>query len=82
MAKTSAQRQAAYRARRHDGEGTRRLNTWLSAQADCALTRLARRGGVTQRALLERWVITADQQVLETLELDTPEWDHYFGVTR
>jgi len=78
MAKTVAERQAAYRARRQDGDGERRLTT----QADCALTRLARRDGVTQRALIERWVITADPQVLETLELDTPEWDCYFGITQ
>jgi hypothetical protein len=81
MAKTAAERQAAYRARRHQGEGERHLNTWISTAAHCALARLARRGGVTQRAMIERLVLAADQEVLDNLELDTPEWDHYFGVT-
>jgi hypothetical protein len=81
MAKTSAQRQAAYRSRRHDGDGDRRLNTWISTQAAFALARLARHHGLSQRAILEQLVLTADQTILDTLNLDTPEWDHYFGVT-
>ncbi|MDD5707050.1 MAG: hypothetical protein PHR35_14090 [Kiritimatiellae bacterium] len=81
MAKTSAERQAAYRSRRNDGEGERRLNGWISVKAYLALDRLARRYGVTKREWLERMVIAADDDVLRTLELDTPEWDAYFTVT-
>lgn len=47
--------------------------------ADLALERLARRYGVTKR---ERLAVVTDDKVLRTLELDTPDWDAYFGVTR
>jgi hypothetical protein len=82
MAKTSAQRQAAYRARRHDGEGTRRLNTWISVPAYFALQRLARHHGATQRERIERLAIQTDEQMLKTLEPDAPEWNQYLGVTQ
>lgn len=82
MAKTVAERQTAYRARRHEGEGDRRLNTWIRSAADLALERLARRYGVTKREMIERLASAADDEVLRTLVLDTPEWDAYFGVTR
>lgn len=81
MPKTSAQRQAAYRQRRDHGDGERRLNTWISASAHLALQRIARHHGITRRALLERLVLTADDDIVAALELDTPAWDHYFGVT-
>ena len=82
MPKTSRERQAAYRSRRHDGEGDRRLNTWLSSQAACALRRLAHHQALSQRAVLEQLVIAADQTILETFELDSPEWNRYLDVTR
>ena len=82
MAKTSAERQAAYRARRNDGDGDRRVNTWISTQADLALERLAHRYGVTKREMIERLVISADREIVKELQLDTPEWDAYFNVTQ
>ena len=81
MAKTSAQRQAVYRSRRHEGEGIRRLNTWISVPAYCALQRLAEHEGISQRQLIERLLLNADDEIVDTLALDTPQWDHYFGVT-
>lgn len=82
MTTTAAQRQAAYRARRAfagpDGNGERRLNTWLSTGASLALGRLAKRYGVTQRELLERFITAEDDRILATLQADTPEWDAYF----
>jgi len=30
----------------------------------------------------ERLIVEADAAVLCTLDLDTPEWDAYFGVTQ
>jgi hypothetical protein len=81
MPKTAAQRQADYRAKRHlagpRGNGERRLNTWLSTGASLALARLARRYGVTQRELLERFITVEDDKVLATLKFDTPEWNAY-----
>ena len=82
MSTTSAQRQAAYRARRHNagpaGNGERRLNTWLTTEASLALARLARRYGVTQREILERFITSEDDRVLATMKPDSPEWDAYF----
>jgi hypothetical protein len=82
MAKTAAQRQAAYRARRAsgDGNGERRLNVWVSTGAALGLDRLARRYGVTKREVIERLLKAEDDRVLAGIELDTPEWDAYFGV--
>jgi hypothetical protein len=82
MAKTSAQRQAAYRSRRNDGEGTRRLSTWISVSAYFARRRLARYHGISQREMIERLAIETDNRILKTLDLDTPEWNQYLGVTR
>lgn len=83
MAKTAAQRQTKYRqARPLAGDnGERRLNTWVSTEASLALRRLARRYCVTQREMLERLVLAADQEILDTLRPDDAEWAQYFGVT-
>jgi hypothetical protein len=89
MAKTSAERQADYRARRpmagRNGNGERRLNTWLSTGAHLALARLAKRYGVTQREVLERFIYAEDDRILASFEPGSPEWDAYFkgdAVTR
>jgi hypothetical protein len=82
MAKTVAERQADYRARRHfagaSGNGERRLNTWLTTEASLALARLARRYGVAQREILERFISAEDERILATLKPDSPEWGAYF----
>ena len=81
MAKTAAQRQADYRARRNNGDGERRINTWVTSATDCALDRLAKHHRITKRHMLERLIVKADAAILRTLDLDTPDWDAYFGVT-
>jgi hypothetical protein len=81
MAKTVAERQATYRLRRNDGEGDRRLNTWVSCKTHFALNRLAKSYGVTQREMCERLISDADDSILRSIELDTPEWDNYMNVT-
>jgi hypothetical protein len=83
MATSSAQRQAKYRqARAYAGDnGERRINTWVSSGTALALGRLAKRYGVTQREILERLVLAADQQILDTLDPDSSEWNGYFTVT-
>ncbi len=82
MAKTAAQRQAAYRARRphagEDGNGERRLNLWVSTHTDLAIERLARRYCVTKREIVERLVIAVDDRIIAPLDIDAPEWDQYF----
>lgn len=80
MSKTAAQRQSEYRARRDDGDGERRINTWVSCMAYFALKRLAKRHGVSSRHILEQLICDADVAILKTLELDTPKWDEYFNV--
>jgi hypothetical protein len=85
MAKTVAQRQAAYRARRphagNDGNGERRLSVWIDTRASLALARLARCYAVTQRALIERLVIAEDDRILAHIELDSAQWHAYFADT-
>ena len=83
MSKTGAERQAAYRARRpFEGEGNngeRRLSTWVTTGASLALERLARRAGVSRRQVLERLLMAADDEVLASFELNSPEWKAYFA---
>ncbi|WP_426212686.1 hypothetical protein [Massilia sp. TWP1-3-3] len=82
MPKTSAERQAAYRARRPmvGSSGERRLNTWVSTAAHLALERIAARDGVTQRVVLERLLRIEDDRILAGLTPHTPEWDAYLGM--
>ena len=84
MAKTVAERQAAYRKGRADaGEnGERRLNTWVSTSSFLALDRLAKRYGVTKREMIERLVLEADQKIVGSLDPDSREWEEYFSVTQ
>lgn len=82
MSKTAAQRQAEYRSRRDDGNGERRINTWVTYTAYFALKRLAKRHGVSRRCILEQLICEADAVILKTLELETPQWDEYFEVPR
>lgn len=83
MATSSAERQAKYRqSRAYAGDnGERRINTWVASGTALALGRLAKHYGVTQREILERLILAADQQILVTLELDSSEWKEYFSVT-
>lgn len=84
MPKTTAERQAAYRARQSstngEGDGKRRVSVWLSTGCTLALGRLARRYGVTQQALLEQVLLAEDERILATIALDSEQWNQYFGV--
>jgi hypothetical protein len=86
MAQTTAQRQAAWRARRatagKDGNGERRLDMWISTEADLALARLARRYGVTKRQMLERFITRADDAIVRRLDPDSTQWDACFNARR
>ncbi|CAB3774444.1 hypothetical protein [Paraburkholderia humisilvae] len=83
MALTTAQRQAAYRARRatagESGNGDRRLDMWVSTEAELALARLARRYVVIRRQMLERLSTRADDAIVRRLDPDSPQWDAHFG---
>lgn len=81
-AKTTAEQQAAYRARQACGEndGQKRVSLWLSTGCALALARLARRHGSTQREFVEKLVLAEDDKVLATMALDSPEWSAYFQL--
>lgn len=80
--KTPAQRQAARRHKLRVQEHQCRLNVWIDASACNALRRLARRDAVTQRQCLERLLRQAEDHILCTLDLDSPEWEAYFQIDR
>jgi hypothetical protein len=86
MAKTTAERQAAYRERQDsggvDGNGQRRVSMWLSTEAALALRRLSSLYGVTQRELVENMLLAEDERILATMKIDTTEWDSYFARQR
>lgn len=65
MAKTAAERQADYRARRATAgdNGERRINTWVSTGAALALARLAQHHGLSQRDTLERLLLEAEKDI-------------------
>ena len=67
MAQTTAERQAAYRARHlHDEGGTgERLNVVIDLHAKRALERLASCYGVTQLAMLEQIIADAEREALK-----------------
>lgn len=82
MAKTPAERQAAYRQKHlQDIEGNKsRLNLVIGHSAKLALTRLAKRYGVTQTELLERLILEEQTRALENMSAEESS-DYYDSVT-
>lgn len=70
MAKTTAQRQAEYRARRRDEGVSSRLNIEVSLVAHFALERLAHHHGLTQRQMLEQLITGPHEALCKNLEGD------------
>jgi hypothetical protein len=70
---TNAERQRAYRARRKvaEGNGERRLSTWVPTGTLLDLRRLAAHNGVTVRAMLERLVAAEVERLVATLSDET-----------
>jgi len=79
MALTAAQRQAKYRANRATAgdNGERRLSTWISTAALMALKRLTAHNGTTQRDMIERLLLEADQSVIDSLCSNEEELNRY-----
>ncbi len=72
MRKSNAQRQQDYRDRHLKQAGEQhemleRINHMVSLSAKCSLKRLASYYGVTQRAMLERVIATANNKLINTL---------------
>ena len=80
MAMTAAERQAAYRRSRPTASenGERRIASWVTTGTALALARLARRNGETQRQVLERMILAADDRIVRKLDPSSPEWEAYF----
>jgi hypothetical protein len=83
MPTTSAERQAKYRALRSTagerGNGDRRINTWVCTGASCALARLAKHYGTSQRSMLERLIIEADNRLISSFKDDEAKFNAYLG---
>ena len=87
MAKTVAQRQADYRARRYAAgprqNGERRLNMWISTSASLALARLSAKEGVSKRFIIQQLIEAADQKYIDVLAPDdSAGWNEYFLVKK
>jgi len=76
--KTNAQRQADFRRRHFKSEDGKldRLNLAISVSSKAQLRRLASCYGVTQRAMLERILADAENQVINSLPADR-QGDYY-----
>ncbi len=81
MAKTVAERQKEYRARRQFGgeNGERRISAYVSTRAALALHRLANRYGVTKREILEKLLTAEEDEVFKGLNLDSDEGRKYLS---
>lgn len=84
---TTAQRQAAYRARRKElGEqgkpGDARLNVWLCYDAHAGLKRLAHHRGISQRELLESILIELDNKTASQIEENQLDSYYRYAVTK
>lgn len=80
---SNTERQAAYRKRRDtagaNGDGEKRLNSWIDSRAMLALERIARYHQLSKRDMLERLILAEDEQAARGLNLDSPEWEKYYG---
>ncbi|MFM0134323.1 MULTISPECIES: hypothetical protein [Paraburkholderia] len=85
MAMSSAERQAAYRERHlkdENGKGER-LGLVIDLHAKRALERVAACYGVTQRAMLERLLVQAEEVALKRAgKLPKGQADYYAGRLR
>jgi hypothetical protein len=80
-ATSNADRQAAYRRRKRTAPldvCKENLNLWINYQAKHALERLAKSHGKTQSEFLSELVLSAQEQYLRGIDIDTTEWEHYF----
>jgi hypothetical protein len=59
-AKTSAERQAAYRQKKYVDENRDRIDVWIKAERKCKLDELAKRNGLSLEAMLEKLIYDAD----------------------
>lgn len=82
MAKTPAERQSAYRLRRNDGTGHKRINTWIRSGSHRALVRLSVHLKLSQAEVIEKLIVTADECMKDTLGTDSSKIDTYMNVMK
>ena len=75
VAKSNAERQADYRARR--ARDSRALQLWLEDSDKLALKRLARHWGISQAQAVARLVRQADKEVVDGL--DDEQFEEYLA---
>jgi hypothetical protein len=75
-AKSNAERQAAYRARRE--RSARAVHLWLADSEKGALKRLARHRGVSQAELVAGLLRRAEDEA--TAGMDDGQFNGYYGV--
>lgn len=83
-ARTGAQRQQDLRWRREHGIGgkyERKLDLYITSQERSGLSRLASYYGKTERELLEKMISEAENSILKTLDVTSPQWHMYFDKT-
>ncbi|MDP2100643.1 MAG: hypothetical protein Q8S52_02565 [Methylobacter sp.] len=80
VAKTSAERQREYRARKSQQwrQDLHAVNLTLPVDANCALKRLAKHHGVSFSDIVAKLVKDADDLLISTMTYDSPEYDDYF----
>lgn len=82
-AKTNADRQRAYRARKSQQwrDGLYSINLTLESNANFALKRLADHYGVSVSAVVGRLAIEADDLLISTMAYGSDEYENYLNVT-
>jgi len=81
MALTNAEIQARYRAARpyaDNGDGERRITSWVTSHTSFSLERLARHFGISQREVLEQLIESAAESA--TNEMTDEARDHFYRV--
>ncbi|ELG3532031.1 hypothetical protein RN068_001783 [Salmonella enterica] len=80
MALSNKERQKQYRNSRNSrGElGDSRINTFVTFEAANNLKRLSEYYNLSKRQILELLINTANQKLIDNLEIDSPEWNKYF----
>ncbi|MEL86379.1 hypothetical protein EDY82_03555 [Salmonella enterica] len=80
MALSNKERQKQYRNSRNSrgGLGDSRINTFVTFEANNNLNRLSRYYNLSKRQILELLINTANQKLIDNLEIDSPEWEKYF----
>ncbi|HEH9397764.1 hypothetical protein LZ640_01640 [Aeromonas media] len=79
MAKSSAQRQAAFRQSAISGNRSR-LNTYINGEARAALTAISKRYAVTQAELIEKLLIAEKNRLVA--DMNDSQLAEFFGTLR